>query len=215
MRMMACLLLIAACTAEAAPPLDRLAEESDIVVLAQLERVDYEYRRGFPVAGRAWFRVLLPYKVPRPMDRLVVHEQGLKEVECYFPHLAAVEEQPRYLLFLIRDDEGLLIGHPEGCSLDVLVTTDNRYAIRWPQDLLDLDDQARELIRELEFQGPLAKVDASDMTRTARAEQAEREHMLIDGASLVYTRGILLEDFRRLLGDGLIPADRFQRANQG
>lgn len=214
MRISAVLLLLCGLTVEAASPPAIRAGESDVVVLAQLERVDYEYRRGFPVDGRAWFRVLLPYKVPRPMERLVVYEEGLKEVECYFPDLPRAEEKPRYLLFLVHDEERKLRGHPQGCALEVLVTGDNRYAVRWPQERLDLDEDARQFVRDLEFQGPLSRVDASDLTRTARAERAEREHMRIEDTTLVYTRGILLEDFRRLLGDTLLAGDRFQQRDR-
>ena len=46
----------------------QLAAESDAVVLAQVDRVNYETRRGFPVSGAAWIRVLVRYKVPSPID---------------------------------------------------------------------------------------------------------------------------------------------------
>lgn len=193
--------------ASAAPP-ERLAAESDMVVLAQLERVDYEYRRGFPVDGRAWFRVLIPYKMPRAMDRIIVHESGLKEIECYFPDEPGAVEQPRYLLFLQRDEDNRLRGHPEGCYLEILVTGSGRYAVRWPQDTVEIDAEGEALVQELTFQGPLARIDASDDTRTARARRAERDSMRIDGTDLYYTRGILLGDFRRLMGDGLELEDR-------
>lgn len=195
-------------TSAAAAPPERLAAESDLVVLAQLERVDYEYTRGFPVDGRAWFKVLIPYKMPKPMERIIVHETGLKEIECYFPDDPRAMEQPRYLLFLQEGEDGKLWGHPEGCFLEILVTGSGRYAVRWPQDYLELNEEGRALVQELTFQGPLARIDASDQTRTARAEQAERYHMRIDDTDLYYTRGILLGEFRRLMGDGLSLDDR-------
>lgn len=196
-----------ATSAAAAPP-ERLAAESDMVVLAQLERVDYEYTRGFPVDGRAWFKVLIPYKMSKPMERIIVHESGLKDIECYFPDDPRALEQPRYLLFLQEREDGKLWGHPEGCFLEILVTGSGRYAVRWPQDFLELSEEGRALVQELTFQGPLARIDASDETRTARADQAERYHMRIDGTDLHYTRGILLGDFRPLMGDGLSLEDR-------
>ena len=209
------LMVAASAEARGLPP-ERMAAESDVVVVAQLERTDYEYRRGFPVAGRAWFRVLISYKNPRRVERLIVHEEGIKDIECYFPDDPGAIEQPRYLLFLKRDAENRLRGHPAGCALELLVTSDSRYALRWPQESMVLDDEGLKRVQEFEFQGPLSRIDASDETRTAREAMAERNYMRIDGTDLYYTRGILLGDFRRLMAAGLTADadDRVERRKQ-
>lgn len=195
------------------------AATSDMVLLAQLERTDYEYLRGLPVDGRAWFRTLLTYKSPRTMERLIVQESGVKDIECYFPEVQAGTEQPRYLLFLVRDEEGDLRGHPDGCALEVLVSADNRYAVRWPQDALDReeardDEQLAGLVREMEFQGPGARIDATDMLAHQRRATAERDLMRVDGSELIPTRGIALTELRQLMQPGLDSEDGADRARE-
>jgi hypothetical protein len=189
-----------------------LAADSDLVVLAQVDRVDYEYRRGFPVEGRAWLKVLVRYKVPEPLDYLRVAEEGLGDDRCYFADTPMWQELPRYLVFLNSDEERGFRGNRNGCRLDVLVTGDNRYAVRWPQDGLILDESELGLVRELEFQGPGAFVDVREMTSIRRDDLQER-YFLVDAGSgkYRYSRGILLEDFRRLLGEENLTTDRQQR----
>lgn len=195
------------------------AATSDMVLLAQLERTDYNYLRGLPVEGRAWFRSLLTYKTPRTMERLIVQESGVKDIECYFPEVEPGTESPRYLLFLVRDEEGELRGHPEGCALEVLVSSDNRYAIRWPQQALDRenareDDRLNTLVEELDFQGPGSRINASDMLSHQRRATAERDLMRVDGSELMPTRGIPLTDLRRLMQPGLDVENDASRARE-
>jgi hypothetical protein len=188
------------------------AGSSDIVVLAQLDRVDYEYRRDFPVDGEAWLRPLIPYKSPRPLTGiLVVSEQGLSDNECYFPRVDPWEEQPRYLLFLNRDrDDGTLEGHADGCAIEVLVNASGRYAARWPQPAFGGDhgrggERLQKRVREMTFQGPMARIDASDMLAHRRRARAERDFMEIDGSDLLPTRGIEITALRELMQPGLEP----------
>lgn len=189
-----------------------LAADSDLVVLAQVDRVDYEYRRGFPVEGRAWLKVLVRYKVPEPLDYLRVAEEGLGDDRCYFADTPMWQELPRYLVFLNTDEGRGFSGNRNGCRLDVLVTGDNRYAVRWPQDGLILDESGLGLVQELEFQGPGAFVDVREMTSIRRDDLQER-YFLVDAGSgkYRYSRGILLEDFRQLLGEENLTTDRRQR----
>ncbi|MBY6205250.1 hypothetical protein [Halomonas denitrificans] len=195
------------------------AATSDVVVLAKLDRTDYEYARGFPVDGRAWFDVLLSYKAPRVVERFIVKESGLKDVECYFPETASGAENPRYLLFLVTDPDDGYRGHPEGCAFEVLVGADNGYAIRWPQPALGGengrgDEALQALVRPMSFQGPRSRIDASDMLAHQRRARAEAQFMRVEGTALLPTRGIPLSDFRRLMRDGLVNEDGAMRARE-
>lgn len=199
-------------TPERLSPAD-LAAASEVIVLAQLIYVDYERPRDSPVEGIARFDVLLPYKVPHPVNRLTVFEEGVKDIECYFPEEPAAGEQRRYLLFLVPDpdkDERYR-GNPHGCALEVLTTRENHYAVRWPQDTVVLDDEAEALVRELDFYGPGSRIDATTMTSTSIERRAENDAMKQVEGHLVYTRGILLGEFRRLMGEAGVTPDRIQR----
>ncbi|NKI35906.1 hypothetical protein HFP89_12110 [Wenzhouxiangella sp. XN79A] len=200
-------------------PLAQRAAESDVVVLAQLERTDYEYTRGFPIDGRAWFSTLLAYKAPRIIERFIVKESGLKDIECYFPERVAGQEGPRYLLFLLRDPEDGWRGHPDGCALEVLVGADNRYALRWPQPGLGGengrgDEAVQALVEPMSFQGPRSRIDASDLLAHQREARAESQSMRVDGTDLVPTRGIELGAFRALIRDGLVDEDGALQARE-
>lgn len=195
------------------------AATSDVVVLAKLDRTDYEYARGFPVDGRAWFDVLLSYKAPRVVERFIVKESGLKDIECYFPETESDVENPRYLLFLVTDPDDGYRGHPDGCSFEVLVGADNGYAIRWPQPALGGEDGGGDealqaLVQPMTFQGPRSRIDASDMLAHQRRARAEAQFMRVDGTALLPTRGIPLSDFRQLMRDGLISEDGAMRARE-
>lgn len=200
-------------------PLAQRAATSDVVVLAQLDRTDYEYTRGFPIDGRAWFDTLLSYKAPRVVERFIVKESGLKDIECYFPEVAEGQEPPRYLLFLVRDPEDGWRGHPDGCAFEVLVNADNRYVLRWPQAAFGGDGgrgdaTIEQMVQAMVFQGPRARIDASDLLVHQRAARAEAEFMRVDGSDLLPTRGIELGDFRRLISPGLVDEEGSLRARE-
>ncbi|AKS42588.1 hypothetical protein [Wenzhouxiangella marina] len=190
----------------------QLAAESDVVVLAQLDRLDYQRRRGFPVSGNAWIRVLVPYKLPRPMDLIRIVEDGFGPDRCYFPDVPLWQELPRYLMFLNEVDNRDFEGNRGGCMLEVLVTSDNRYAVRWPQDGLVLDEEELELVEELDFIGPGATIDVTDTTSISRAALIEDYYMVDDGDfRFRYTRGIPLEVFRSsIMGRESLTTDRQQ-----
>ncbi len=195
------------------------AATSDVVVLAKLDRTEYEYTRGFPVDGRAWFDVLLSYKAPRVVERFIVKESGLKDVECYFPETESGVENPRYLLFLVTDPDDGYRGHPDGCAFEVLVGADNGYAIRWPQPALggedgQGDEALQQRVETMQFQGPRSRIDASDLLAHQRRARAEAQFMRVDGTALLPTRGIALSDFRQLMRDGLVTEDGAMRARE-
>lgn len=186
------------------------AASSDIVVLAQLDRTDYEYNRDLPVDGEAWFRPLITYKSRTPLSGvIIVREKGLSDNECYFPRLSPWAERPRYLLFLVSDrDNGTARGNPEGCAIEILVTADGSYAARWPQEAFGGEngrggETLQALVEAMTFQGPMARIDASDMLAHQRRERAERDFMRLEDSTLIPTRGIELTELRRLMQPGL------------
>ena len=71
---------------QAAEPvsLAELAANADLVVLAQTKDTDYLMRRGIPVSGSAYLKVLIAYKTDSPADLIEVYEKGLHDHECYF-----------------------------------------------------------------------------------------------------------------------------------
>ena len=210
------------------------AAESDVVVVAQLERTDYEYRRDFPVDGRTWFRVIFDYKTPREMERLIVLETGLQnDLSCYFPDIPAFEEQPRYLLFLVYDEEGDLRGHEMGCSIELAVNDEGQYAAIWPQLAMhkvimgsppftpptipetevadpepeafpEPDQRLQALVEDMDFTGPSSRIDGSDMLAHERRALAEEQQLIMDGTDLIRTRGIELSALRQLMMPGLM-----------
>lgn len=207
------LLLTLASTLAAQQPhwLAERAADADIVVLAQLERVDYEYERDFPVGGEAWFRPLIRYKSSMaPRGLLIVQEQGLHENECYFDQPMPWDERARYLLFLKHDPRTDSVrGHPEGCAIEVLVRSDNSYAVRWPQPAFGGengrgDAELQRLVQQMEFQGPRSRIDTRDLLNHQRRARAERDFMRIEGTDLAPTRGIDLSELRQLMQAGLV-----------
>ena len=164
-----------------------LAGRADLVVLAQARDTDYFMRREIPVSGSAYLKVLIPYKSPddaiQPGDIIDVYEKGLHEHECYFPNPTVFEEGRRYLLFLKKDpeDDERYRGMPEGCALDVLVDSNNRYALRYPVNGISLSDDLGPLATEMEFRDPYAIADDESLL------PAERDSMLKAGELVTYT----------------------------
>lgn len=203
-------------------PAERAAE-SDYVVLAQLRIYKYEEKRGVPVEGDSWFDVLVPYKVPHPVERFKVVEEGFGEDKCYFENAELFTEMPRFLLFLVDYEEGEageVRGHPDGCAIPVVTTTDNRYVVRWPIDNMRFETDVEPLVQEFEFQGPGAFIDLSDFVSYRREEEVERLGLVPAeddrGRREIYryTRGIPLGVFREeLIGTENLTLDRVQRGN--
>ncbi|RFF27672.1 hypothetical protein DZK25_06555 [Wenzhouxiangella sp. 15181] len=199
------------------------AAESDYVALAQLDIYKYEEKREVPVGGASWFDVLVPYKVPAPIERLKVVEEGFGEGKCYFEDVELFTEMPRYLLFLVNyedGDPGEVRGHPDGCALPIVITTDNQYVVRWPIENMRFEEDVESLVQEFEFQGPGAFIDLSDLVSYRREEEVERLHLVPANDDrgrreiYRYTRGIPLGTFRaELIGTDNLTKDRIQRGN--
>lgn len=193
-----------------------------MVVLAQTRDTDYLRRREIPVSGSAYLKVLIAYKTDRPADLIEVYEKGLHDNECYFPNPGVLEEGRRYLLFLRKDqgDKNRYLGLTEGCALEVLVDSNNRYAIRYPVTGIKLGDPLEDYTRAMEFHDPYAVVDDDELqpalrqsmlaagqiepfTRPQSAPGNRAAWMPLTepaGRQWRYTTGIELGDVRRLMG---------------
>lgn len=183
--------------------LDDLAAKSDLVVLAQARDTDYFMRREIPVSGSAYLRVLIPYKTDQSVDIVEVYEKGLHKNECYFSNPTVFEEGRRYLLFLVRDpdDPERYRGHPEGCALEVLVDSDNRYALRYPVDGIQLSDDLEALARPMTFSDGYSVTKDEDLSPDKRNAMRSAGQIEAHGeAGWRYTRGIPLGEARRLIG---------------
>lgn len=197
--------------------LEQLATAADVVALVQMRDGDYRYQRDFPVSGSAYLKVLIPYKVDQPLDLIDVYEKGLHANECYFPNPTVFEEGRRYLVFLRRDpdDPERYRGLPQGCALDVLVTQDNRYALRLPVTGIELSDPLAEMAQDMEFADPYAHETDETLDSLSRdqwlAAGLLRREKTTEGDELVYTRGISLGEVRALFGPEGLTQDRHQR----
>jgi hypothetical protein len=133
----------------------------------------------------------------------------LHEHECYFPNPSVFEEGRRYLLFLRRDPQHAerYRGLPSGCAIDVLVDSDNRYAVRLPVTGIPLADSLQELARPMQFADPYATVDDEALPA------ALRDALLATGLIVphspdgeepsdrrwLFTQGVPLSELRELL----------------
>lgn len=186
----------------AAVSLTDLALAADLVALAQVRDTDYRRQREIPVSGSAFLEILIAYKSGRRSDVVEVYEKGLHANECYFPDRTVFEEGRRYLLFLRRDPEEpeRYRGLPQGCALEILVTQDNRYALRYPPSGVRLDDPLEELARPMNFADRYAQV--ADETLPPAERNALLDAGRIEPAGdgyWRYTWGVDLSDLRRLI----------------
>ena len=182
--------------------LSDLAAKSDLVAVAQARDTDYFMRREIPVSGSAYLRVLIPYKADPSVDIVEIYDKGLHENECYFPNPTVFEEGRRYLLFLVRDPEDpeRYRGHPEGCALEVLVDSENRYALRYPVNGIRLSDDMAALATPLSFSDSYALVRDEDLSPAERNAMLEAGQIEPHGeGTWRYTMGISLGAARRLI----------------
>lgn len=186
--------------------LAELTASADLVVLAQTRDTDYFMRREIPVSGSAYLRVLIPYKgAESPAGLIEVYEKGLHGHECYFPNPTVFEEGRRYLLFLKKDPENekRYRGLPQGCALEVLVDSDNRYALRYPVTGIDLSDPLGELARAMKFSDGYAIVNDEALLPVQREAMLARGQIVPHESSerrWLYTQGISLTVIRKLMG---------------
>jgi hypothetical protein len=197
---------------EPAPPaLAELASAADLIAVVRVLDTDYAYTREFPSGGSAFLEVLVPYKVSRPLEDIIeVYEEGLHAGECYFRNPTVLQEGSRHLVFLrfSEDVEDQYNGLEPGCSLEVLVTTENRYALRFPLNGMDITDELSGLATEMVFQDENALIRDEDITPPVRVSLVEQGYLVPEGERFRLTHGVPLEEVRKLLGPAGLTLDR-------
>ena len=186
-----CLLLIFGIPAyasetTAAVSLSTLATKADLVALIQVRDTDYVYTRSFPSEGSAFLGVLIAYKPGNGTEEIIeVYEKGLHPHECYFENPTVYDEGRRYLVFLRRnpDDPESYRGLEQGCALEILVTEDNRYALKYPVDGITLADKLDRLVLSYDFHDNHALISEEDLSPT------ERDALLANGLIITYQEG--------------------------
>jgi len=188
---------------ETAPvSLSQLAEKADLVAVAQVKDTDYVYTRSFPSEGSAYLKILITYKLNRPAGEIIeVYEKGLHPNECYFKNPTVFEEGRRYLVFFRLDPEDpeAYRGLEQGCSLEILVTEDNRYALKYPVEGIDLADKLDELAVNYDFRDNYALLSEQSLAPD------KRDDLLVSGliipyqGQFKYTHGVDLTTIRKLM----------------
>lgn len=195
---------------EPEPTLSSLASGADFIGIVQVDTLEYETMRDLPSEGYAILRVLVTYRHPGEVleapEIIEVHEEGFEPDACYYPERQ--NEGRRYLVFLEErtgeDDEGRdkdgYEGTRPGCMLPVLITADNRFALRYP--VPDVDIRDRSVVRKMDFADPDAYVTAGDDLSYTRVDYMVENGWLqeADGNRHLFTTGIYLDDARTLMG---------------
>jgi len=179
-----------------------LAKKADLVALAQVKDTDYVYTRSFPSEGSAFLKVLIAYKPAQsPEEIITINEKGLHPNECYFENPTVLEEGRRYLVFLRRDpqDPESYRGLQEGCALEVLVTEENRYAIRYPVVGIDLANKLDKLIVKYDFSDNYALISEDSLSPALRDALLAKELIVPYQGKFKYTHGIDLTEARKLI----------------
>jgi len=187
---------------QAPADLSSLAGKADLVAVVQVRDTDYVYTRDFPSGGSAYLQVLIAYKPAEiTADIIEVYDKGLHPHECYFENPTVFEEGRRYLGFFRRDPEDpeTYRGLAEGCALEILVTADNRYALKLPLEGFELDDTLAAYASPLDFHDSYAVVDEDAISPERRNELLEQGLLIRYGDGYKYTKGIDLTTARKLL----------------
>lgn len=189
--------------------LSALAAKADLVAIAQVKDTDYVFTRAFPSEGSAFLRTLITYKAARPKeDIFAVYEKGLHPFECYFENPTVFEEGRRYLVFLRHNpqDPESYRGFEEGCALEIFVTKDNRYALKYPVDGIDLSDDMASMVSRFEFRDNYAIVAEEDLSPAERDTLLAKDLIIPYQGNYKYTHGVDLTTARRLISaDALKP----------
>jgi hypothetical protein len=192
-------------------PLSELAAAADLIAVVRVLDTDYQYTREFPSGGSAFLRVLIPYKVGRPLEDIIeVYEEGLHAGECYFENPTVLEEGRRHLVFLkfSPDVKDQYNGLDAGCRLDVLVMTDNRYALRYPPNGIGLADDLSGLASEMAFRDGYAVLNEDQITPPERIRLVESGYLSPEGEKFRFTHGIDMAEIRKLMGSDALTLDR-------
>ena len=198
--------------ARAAPiSLTELAMKADLVAVAQVKDTDYVYAHSFPNEGSAYLKILIAYKLNNPVEEIVeIYEKGLHPGECYFENPTVFEEGRRYLVFFRLDPEDPEIyrGMPEGCALELFVTQDNQYALKYPVEGIDLTDKLAELVSNYDYHDNYAVVPEESLSPTRRDELLAEGLIIPYLDDFKYTRGIDLTTVRSLISPAALKPRR-------
>jgi hypothetical protein len=201
-------LLLTICTnshaVDKSPPanLSTLAARSDLVAVMQVKDTDYVYTRAFPSEGSAFLKILIAYKPAKSSEEIIeVYEKGLHPHECYFENPTVFEEGRRYLVFLRRnpDDPESYRGLAQGCALEILVTANNRYALKYPLDGIALTDKLDHLAVKYEYRDDNALIAEDSLSPTERDSLLARGLIIPYQEGYKYTHGVDLTAARNLI----------------
>lgn len=182
--------------------LSELAEKADLVAVAQVKDTDYVYTRSFPSEGSAYLKILIAYKLDRTAGEIIeVYEKGLHPNECYFENPTVFEEGRRYLVFvrLDPDDPEDYLGLAQGCALEILVTDENRYALKYPVEGIGLSDKLDELAVVYDFRDNYALIPEESLAPARRDELLTRGLIIPYQGQFKYTKGVDLTAIRKLM----------------
>ena len=186
----------------AAVSLSDLAAIADLVAVAQVRDTDYVYTRSFPSEGSAFLKILISYKTNNTKaDIIEVYEKGLHPNECYFENPTVFEEGRRYLVFfrINPEDPDTYRGLTAGCALEILVTNDNRYALRYPVDGIELTDRLPEMATRYDFHDNYALVSGATLSPAERYDLLARGLIVPYQDKFKYTHGVDLTSARMLI----------------
>jgi hypothetical protein len=184
--------------------LSDLAARADLVAVAQIKDTDYVYTRSFPSEGSAFLKILISYKTNNTKAEIIeVYEKGLHPNECYFENPTVFEEGRRYLVFfrINPEDPDTYRGLLAGCALEILVTKENRYALKYPLDGIDLNDTLTDLVTRYDFHDKYALVSESSLSPAERDDLFNRGLIVPYQDRFKYTHGIDLTSARQLIKD--------------
>jgi len=182
--------------------LTELAMKADLVAIAQVKDSDYVFTRSFPSEGSAYLKILIAYKMNRPGEEIIeVYEKGLHPNECYFENPTVFEEGRRYLVFFRNDPDEPEIyrGFPEGCALEVFVSKDSRYVLKYPVTGFKLADSLDKLATEYDFRDNYALVSEESLSPSERDDLLSRGLIIPYQDKFKYTHGIDLTTARKLI----------------
>ena len=182
--------------------LSELATKADLVAVAQVKDTDYVYTRSFPSEGSAYLKILIAYKLNKPGEEIIeVYEKGLHPNECYFENPTVFEEGRRYLVFFRLDpqDPETYRGLSQGCALEILVTGDNRYALKYPIKGILLTDKLDDLAVKYNFRDNYALVSEASLSPAERDDLLARGLIIPYQGQFKYTHGVDLTTTRNLI----------------
>lgn len=198
------LLLLPALPAHAERSLAALAEEADLVALAQLIHTEYRTQGELPTRGFAILNILIAYKRPDDQGIAQVSAEGRDPAACYYPIEPGANN--RYLVFLKLRDDGQYEGEKPWCQLPVhVVAEDSQYALRFPVEGVTLPDGAP--VRTMQFSDRSAFIDPNetDPIELDRILTLWQTELQADGR-IRFTQGIAMSDVRLLMfPEGLPP----------